>query len=114
MKASAQQIKRLFDELRLITCGIDIGEALTAHILNYVVQNYARESCITCRRFPEGCPKSDVGRCDDYSHDAEAEAEARVHLYDALFMLDGVYCFNAGETVSVVTLFLAELKKQDA
>lgn len=106
----AKQVKNSLRGINALTERQQIGEALTACILNFAVQHYARASCGICQNIPD-CPDTDSGPCARFAKDTEAYTANLVLLYDAIFSLDGAYGFNGGKMVAVISSFLEELNK---
>lgn len=106
----AKQVKDSLKGIDVSSYRQHIGEELTACVLNYAVQHYARASCETCQSISD-CSDTDAWPCEKYIKDHDLFTANMVLLYDAIFSLDGAYGFDGGKMVAVISSFLEELDK---
>jgi len=108
LNESAKKVKFALSGINPFLERQQIGEELTAHVLNFAVMRYARPSCETCQRISD-CINMDNGPCEKYEKDPDAFTANLVLLYDAIFSLDGAYGFDGGKMVAVISSFLDQL-----
>lgn len=108
---NALQLRSCLRNINISEHKMEIGEALTAHVLNYVVKNLTRANCNTCLSL-SSCSLTEDGPCNAYLLDEDVLAQIKINILDAIFYLDGAYYFDASQMTSVVISFLAQLKKE--